>query len=152
MTSYPCPEWLKRRRITDEEYGRWLDHQTSKVWMREKKHCKTACTTPGELKQVLHVAAHASNGRDPYSGARFFVKHLRAGWSDAQAHLNGNRHYLTLRRCMPSFDHVKGLGHKAYELCTRETNAAKSYMSPTQFVDLCRRVVHHRDNQAPTPA
>lgn len=144
MTVYPSPEWLKRRKITDDEYARWLEDQTASIWAREKKSCKAAHTKREELKQALHRAAHVSNGYDPYSGARFFVKHMRAGWTDAQAHLNGNRHYRTLRRCIPSFDHVKGLGHKAYELCTRETNSAKNFMSPLQFIDLCNRVVSHQ--------
>lgn len=88
--------------------------------------------------------AHAGSGRDPYSNARFFVKHIRTGWVDGQKHLRGNRHYQTLRRCMPSFDHVIGMSHRKYELCTRETNSAKSFMSPAQFVDLCARVTRHQ--------
>lgn len=144
MDGYPCPEWLTRRTITDAEYVRWLERQTASIWAREKRAGKTAHMERADLKQALHRAASESDGRDPYSGARFFVKHMRSGWTDGQAHLNGSRHYRTLRRCMPSFDHVRGVGKKDYELCTRETNSAKSYMSPAQFIDLCRRVVRHR--------
>lgn len=144
MNSYLCPDWLKCRKVTDLEYARWLEAQTSSIWARELDCGKGTFATKVELKQTLHRAAHASTGFDPYTGARFFVKHMRTGWIDSQAHLKGNRHYQSLRRCMPSFDHVRGLGHKAYELCTRETNSAKSFMSPAQFIDLCHRVARHR--------
>lgn len=147
MTSYPCPDWLKRRQIAGGEYARWLEDQTASIWAREKRRCKTAYAKREGLKQALHRASHASNGYDPYSGARFFVKHLQIGWIDNQAHLNGNRHYRTLRRCMPSFDHVKGLGHRSYELCTRETNSAKSFISRAQFIDFCHRVVRYQATQ-----
>jgi hypothetical protein len=144
MNSYPCPAWLKCRGITDSEYARWLEKQTKGVWTRELSRDVKAHSNRADLKQALHRAAHESDGHDPYSGVRFDVKHFRAGWTDGQAHLRGNRHHRTLRRNMPSFDHVKGLARPIYQLCTRETNSAKSYMSPKQFVDLCRRVARHR--------
>jgi hypothetical protein len=144
MEAYPCPEWLKRRRITDAEYAGWLDSQAVSIWAREKEAGKTACASRADLKRALHRAASESDGRDPYSGRRFFVKHMRAGWTDPHAHLKGNRHHRTICGSMPSFDHVKGLGKKTYELCTRETNSAKSYMSPAQFIDFCRSVVRYR--------
>lgn len=143
MNSYPCPAWLKCRGITEADYARWLDKQTRSVWNREVARGKTVHSTRRNLKQALHRAAHESDGSDPYSGARFYVKHFDSGWEDKQAHLLGNRHHLTLRRNMPSFDHVKGLGCSTYQLCTRETNSAKSYMSPAQFIGLCRRVARH---------
>lgn len=144
VNTYPCPDWLRCRKISDGEYGIWLEKQTRQVWNREAQKQKHACASRQALKLVLHQAASESTGYDPYSGTRFFVKHMRRGWVDSQAHLNGNRHYRTLRRAMPTFDHVNGLGKCAYELCTWETNSAKSFMSPTQFVDLCRRVAGHR--------
>ncbi|MGA9582660.1 MAG: hypothetical protein WBR13_11910 [Allosphingosinicella sp.] len=148
MNSYECPEWLKRRRITESEYGRWLDSQATSIWRRERQCGNPSFAARADLKLALHRAAHDSNGRDPYSASRFFVRHMRAGWTDKQSHLKGNRHFLTLRRCMPSFDHVRGLGRAKYELCTRETNSAKSFMSPAQFIDLCNRVARHL---SPTP-
>lgn len=147
MNTYSCPDWLRRRRISDCEYAAWLEKQTNQIWNREAQKRKRAFATRQALKLALHQAASESTGYDPYSGARFFVKHIRKGWVDNQAHLKGNRHYRTLRRCMPSFDHVNGLGKKAYELCTRETNSAKSFMSPAQFLDLCRRVTEHHKNR-----
>ena len=147
MNSYARPEWLKRQGITDAEYARWLQKQAKSIWNRGRESGKSVHAKPEDLKQALHRAAHDSDGRDPYTGAKFYVKHFRAGWEDEQAHLRGNRHHLTLRRNMPSFDHVKGLKRRAYQLCTRETNCAKSFMSPKQFVDLCRRVTRHRHQQ-----
>lgn len=143
VNGYSCPDWLRQRKISDCEYGKWLERQTRQIWNREAQKGKHACASREVLKLVLHRAASASTGYDPYSGARFFVKHMRTGWVDRQAHLNGSRHYRTLRRAMPTFDHVNGLGKCAYELCTWETNSAKSFMSPMQFVDLCRRVTAH---------
>lgn len=154
MNVYHAPEWMRIRRISDAEYARWLDDRAKYILDREKKAGKTAFDKPEQLKLELHRVAHASSGRDPYSNARFFVKHIRSGWVDGQKHLKGNRHYQTLRRCMPSFDHVVGMGHRKYELCTRETNSAKSFMSPAQFVDLCARVTRHQAGgiqSAPAP-
>lgn len=150
MNSYACPEWLKCRRITDAEYGRWLEAQTASIWRREKQSGSNPFAARAGLKQALHRAALASNGHDPYSGMRFFVKHMRAGWTDQQSHLNGNRHFWTLRRSLPSFDHVKGLGRAKFQLCSRETNSAKSFMSPSQFTDLCHRISHHLSGTLPT--
>lgn len=144
MSEFPCPTWLKQRGISDEEYGTWLQDQSKDIWKRKRKKGKTAYATRSELKLELHRVALVSTGHDPYSNIRFNVDPLRAGWIDAQAHLNNNRHHRTLRRSVPSFDHVRGLGRRAYELCTRETNSAKTYMSPAQFIDLCHRVSRHR--------
>jgi hypothetical protein len=141
VNEYLCPDWLKLRKVTDGEYASWLDRQANSILKREARKGKRSFPARAELKQALHSAAKKSNGSDPYSGAKFCVKHLRGGWCDEQKHLKGNRHHLTLRRNQPSFDHVKGLGQKQFELCTRETNFAKSFMSPKQFLDLCRRVV-----------
>jgi hypothetical protein len=147
MNIYPVPSWLKCRGITDAEYGRWLQKQARSVWSGELARGKTVYAKRQDLKQALHRAAHESDGRDPYSGALFYVKHLRTGWIDGQAHLLGNRHHRTLRRNMPSFDHVKGLKCRTYQLCTRETNSAKSFMSPAQFIDLCIRVARYRGQE-----
>lgn len=152
MKEYPAPDWLRVRQVTDAEYASWLNGQTSSIWKRERRSGKRAHATPSDLKQALHKAAHKSDGHDPYTGNRLFVDHLRAGWTDPQASLNGNRHHLTLRRCMPSFDHVRGVGRSKYELCTRETNAAKSFMSPAQFIDLCGRVTSHQHQKASAAA
>lgn len=143
MSDFPCPAWLKQRGITDAEYGAWLQDQSKDIWRRERKKRKTAFANRALLKAKLHAVALASTGRDPYSNIRFNVDPLRSGWIDAQAHLNNSRHHRTLRRGVPSFDHVRGLGHAAYELCTRETNSAKTYMSPAQFIELCHRVATH---------
>lgn len=149
MTDFPCPTWLQQRGISDEEYAVWLQGQSKDIWKRERSKGKTACTTRAELKSELHRVALKSTGYDPYSNIRFNVDPLRSGWTDAQAYLNNSRHHRTLRRSVPSFDHVRGLGRRSYELCTRETNSAKTYMSPAQFIELCHRVAKHRPSADP---
>ena len=140
MATYFAPQWMKNRGISDAEYRAWLTSQTDAIWERELKKKKSGCPTPTILKGKLDSAVHRSNGHDPYSGMKLNVDRIRADWFDTAKDIEGTRHHRTLRRAMVSFDHVKGMGKSEYELCSRETNSAKAYLSPKQFIELCRKV------------
>lgn len=143
--TYIAPHFLEQRGITDREYALWLDKQSEAIWRRERKAGKTAFPSRASLKAELHRVLLAGNGRDQYTGSKIYWKHLRADWVDGNAGVTNYRHLMTLRRCMPTFDHVRGMGHRRYALCRRMTNHAKSFMSPAQFVALCREVVRHHE-------
>jgi hypothetical protein len=148
MREISCPAWIRQQGISDGEYGVWLRKQRDHIWSRERKKKKKAFATPAELLAALDKAANESTGRDPYTGMRLNAGSMKAGWKDPHAGIADRRHQLYLKRSVLTFDHVRGLGRRSYQLCTRETNSAKSWMSRKHFIELCHRVA--RRNPLPT--
>lgn len=140
-----APRFINQRGITDDAYRAWLSEQGKNIWKREGRLDKRGFPDKASLVAALHAAVLRSGGKDAYTGMPIDWRFLRNDWVDANKGNANNRHLMTLRRGMPVFDHVRGLGGNKYALCRRITNHAKSFMSPAQFVQLCREVVRHQD-------
>jgi hypothetical protein len=95
--------------------------------------------------QKLHGAVLAAGLFDPYTGDALRWD-LIGAWDPHAA--KGNAGYKRKYDLLPTADHVDpDASDLEFEICSWLSNTAKSFLSPPQFVALCKRITAYRGNR-----
>jgi hypothetical protein len=136
LATYPLPSFLEGR-CTHSIYVKWLNNKADTLIKRDKKRGKpyAATATESTYKKEIHKAVLNGGELDPYTGEALAWE-LISTWIPKKQP-DGYKRRFSL---MPTVDHVTADKLK-FEICSWQTNDAKSDLSPEEFVELCKKVV-----------
>jgi len=110
---------------------------------RKRKFPYALLSTVNQYKEAIHDAVMQSSSTDPYSGDTL-VWRLIGTWDPNQA--KKDPQYEKQFYLMPTIDHINPYANfLAFEICSWEINAAKSFLNPSEFVSLCDKIVTYRN-------
>jgi len=145
-TLYHLPVFLEGT-ITREQYVRWLNRKTAAHKKRDRGRGNHNATG-AEYKRAIHKAVtESSGGIDAYTGEAL-------NWSQISTYDNrkakaGGRAYKALYAMLPTIDHIgDGTGPADFAICGWRTNDAKSDMTLTEFLDLCRKLISYAERRS----
>ena len=96
--------------------------------------------TKATYKGKIHDAVMQNGERDPSTGDTLAWE-LISTWDTSHDQPAGYRKQFAL---MPTVDHVT-VDVLDFEICSWQINAAKSDLSPSEFVELCKKVVQNHN-------
>jgi len=139
LVKYPLPAFLERRCIPSEFY-KWLDVKADTMLKRDRKRGKpyAQTATKSTYKGAVYAAVLKSGKRDPYTGD-LLAWELIGTWDTSTDHPEEYKKQFAL---MPTVDHTNP-DVLEFEICSWLVNECKSYLSPKEFVRICRKVVNH---------
>jgi hypothetical protein len=143
---YPLPSYLDGR-LTVKLYNRWLDAKALWLFKRDKEHRKpyVAKSSKALYKSLIHLAVVNSDGRDPYTGDKLSWE-LISTWPGSKKTPAEQERGETFDRkyaLLPTIDH-KDPDVLDFEIVSWRINLCKNYMTPEEFIALCRKVIRHR--------
>ena len=147
LAKYPLPSYLEGK-CTPTVYYKWLRNKADTLLKRDKKRRRpyALAATVAVYKGKIHTAVTESGERDPYTGETL-AWDLISTWDTSHDQPEGYKRRFAL---MPTVDHVTpDVLH--FEICSLRINAAKSALSPAEFVELCQRVVLYREARGRAP-
>ncbi len=131
--------------VSAEAYGRWLARKAAAHARRDQKRFANNWTSGAGYRDAIHAAVLASQGRDFYTGEQL-------DWSllskyDNEASKVGKHGYKAQFALLPTVDHAQADDpNTGFRICAWRTNDAKHDLSLGQFIELCKRVVAHHEN------
>jgi len=137
------PDVLKSK-VSQATYREWLNVKASSLRKRDLRLKKpfAAATPRGVYMQKLHEAVAAAGLVDPYSGDSLRWDQIGT-WDPQEA--KGNPAYKRQFALLPTADHIDpDAPMLAFEICSWVSNTAKTFLTPQEFVALCRKIVEHR--------
>jgi hypothetical protein len=139
---YPLPSYLAGR-VTAKLYNRWLEAKA--LWLftrdRERRKSYVAKSSNALYKSLIHLAVVNSDGRDPYTGEKLAWE-LISTWTGRKKTLAERETGETFDRkymLLPTVDHCDP-DAPDFEIVSWGVNMCKNYLSPSEFVALCRLV------------
>ncbi len=148
---YPVPDALKPQ-VSAATYRKWLNVKASSLRKRDLRANKPfAKATPRSVyMQKLHSAVIAAGLFDRYTGDALRWD-LIGTWDPTAA--KGNAGYKREYDLLPTADHVNpDAPELEFEICSWLSNTAKSFLSPPEFLALCKRIAAYRQNRTITQA
>jgi hypothetical protein len=144
LAAYPLPVFLEGR-CTHSAYVKWLNNKADTLLKRDKKRGKPYAIDAEEsdYKKEIHRAVMKSGPEDPYTGEPLAWELIGTWDSHAQPDGYKRRFYN-----MPTVDHIVA-DVLEFEICSWQSNDAKSDMTPVEFVDFCGKVTAHRHPYRP---
>jgi len=143
MRKYQLPLFLEGI-ITQATYDKWIDRKARSHFKRDTKRGNKIISL--EIYKVsIHQAVCDSKGVDYYTG-ELLDWSIVSKYNNDDSKQNG-RQYKRQFALLPTVDHVDdGLGHPNFKICSWRTNDAKNDLSYDGFVELCKKVIHHNQN------
>jgi hypothetical protein len=140
LAAYPLPGFLAGR-CSHTVYVKWLNNKADTLIKRDKKRGKpyAADVTASVYKNKIHEAVMNGGERDPYTGEALVWEQIST-WDTKQQQPDGYKRKFFL---MPTVDHVTEEALQ-FEICSWQTNDAKSIMRPGEFVEYCGKVMEFR--------
>ena len=134
---YPLPSFLSGR-VTQGQYCQWLDAKAKTLFKRDRKRGKAFAfkATEALYKSLIHLAVVNSNGCDPYTGEKLAWE-LISTWTNVKP-----EHPERLEKkyaLLPTIDHCDP-DVLEFEICSWRINTCKNYLTPKEFVALCKLV------------
>lgn len=137
---YALPDFLASI-VSQKAYIRWLQRKATAHAKRDRKRGNAKVTNEA-YKIAIHDAACTSSGRDAYTGE--VLDWALISKYDNDSSKAGPRNYKAGFAMLPTVDHVgDGKGAPEFRICSWRTNSAKSDLSLSEFISLCRKVVSH---------
>jgi hypothetical protein len=143
---YHLPGFLVGR-IPESLYDSWLNERANTLRQRDLKRKKSYAlvTTKGMYKEKIHAAVLDAGKYDPFTGD-LLEWELISSWDSNKAKA-GRDEYKNKFLLMPTVDHRDPKADTLeFEIVSWLVNDCKSGLDPDQFVDLCGRIVAHREN------
>lgn len=143
LEKYILPNFLSSR-VLKEKYKDWLQKRARSHVRRDRERGnKTASVA--EYQGAIHQAVIESKGEDFYTGEPLDWELI--GTYDNEASKRSGRVYKREYGMLPSVDHVHdGLGPADFKICSWKMNDAKNDLSYDEFLELCKKVIEHRNN------
>jgi hypothetical protein len=140
LANYPLPDFLKGR-CTHRVYIKWLNNKADTLLKRDKRRGKTYARAASEsdYKKEIHKAVINGGESDPYTGEPLTWE-LISTWDSTKKHSEG---YKAKFAFMPTVDHIT-VNALHFEICSWQTNEAKSDVSPEKFIKFCEKVATFR--------
>jgi hypothetical protein len=141
---YPLPDFLKGR-IPESVYDKWLNAKANTLRHRDIriKRPYAILTTKGMYKEKIHKAVVDAGQYDPYTGEPLQWE-LVSTWDSNEAKKGGDE-YKDKFLLMPSVDHCDPKSDTLeFEIVSWLVNDCKSGLTPSQFVDLCKKIAARR--------
>ena len=124
--------------MTVRQYSKWLNAKAHTLILRDKKRGKTYAFKASEAvyQSLVHLAVVNSGGLDPYTGEKLAWE-LLGTWTNKKTDnpLLQERKYALL----PTIDHKDPDGLD-FEIVSWRINLCKNYLTPKEFVALCKLV------------
>jgi len=126
--------------VTPLAYEHWLERKARAVRTRDRKRGRKS--TRAQLKEAIHAAVLASEGRDAYTGEELDWKLISTYRNeDARA---GRYEHKARFALLPTVDHARpGDTEADFKICGWRTNDAKNDLPHDAFIELCIRVLEH---------
>jgi len=133
MKKYELPVFLVGK-VTQDEYGHWLDARARAHFTRDKKR-RNITVTRKDYKESIHQAVKESQGKDAYTDEEL-------DWALL------NKYHDEKQPFKPTVDH-NGTEKATYEfkICSWRTNDAKNDLSYDDFLELCRKIITVANNR-----
>jgi len=137
LVKYPLPSFLEGR-CTPSAYYKWLHGKARTILRRDKKRKKpyALVATRAVYKEKIHKAVTDGGQYDPYTGEPLAWK-LISKWDSRSDHPDGYKKKFAL---LPTVDHITP-DVLEFEICSWKINDAKCDLTPTEFMELCKKVV-----------
>jgi hypothetical protein len=130
--------------VNQNIYKKWLYGKASSIKRRNIKRGDMSSSKPEAYREAIHRAVCDSNGKDFYTGEKLDWSLLSKYRSiDAK---RGGLKYFRKFSLLPTVDHYKDRRTLNFKICSWRANDAKSHMSYSDFIGLCRKVIAHREN------
>lgn len=144
LARYPMPSFLKGR-CEPGVYGKWLHNKADTLLKRDKKRGKpyAVLATRATYKDAIHRVITAGALLDPFTGEALAWE-LISTWGSSHDQPEGYKKQFAL---MPTVDH-KHADSFEFEICSWQTNDAKSDMEPREFVAFCERVARYKNKMS----
>jgi hypothetical protein len=139
---FPLPTYLIGT-ITAAVYNVWVRVKSWALFKRDKKRKLpvTLKSSVVQYKQTMNNAVEAGGLLDPYTGDMLAWEQIST-WDPKKA--KNNPEYAKQFYFMPTIDHIDPYGGAlAFEVCSWQVNACKSFLNPQEFIRLCCTVVNH---------
>ncbi len=139
---YEPPAFLEGFSCTQQQYDRWLHHKAQSHVRRDRRRGNLNART-SDYKAAIHAAVLAGGNSDAYTGEALDWSLI--GTYDNESSKINRRPYKQSFALLPTVDHVgDGTGPPDFRICGWRTNDAKHDLSLLEFLELCRKVLHHR--------
>ncbi|MBA4388424.1 MAG: hypothetical protein C0404_10620 [Verrucomicrobia bacterium] len=140
LAKYPLPAFLEGR-CTPSFYYKWLHQKADSLLKRDKKRRKPYAlnAAKSEYKARIHEAVTSSGRIDPYTGDVLAWELIRV-WDTSHDQPEGYKRKFAL---LPTVDHITPDVLK-FEICSWQVNDSKAGLLPSEFIDLCRKVINYR--------
>jgi hypothetical protein len=148
---FPLPAYLIGT-ITAAAYNIWVRVKAWGLLKRDKKRKLPVALKSSVVlyKETMNNAVEAGGLLDPYTGDRLAWEQIST-WDPKKA--KNNPEYEKQFYFMPTIDHIDPYGDAlAFEICSWQVNACKSFLNPEQFIDMCNKVAVYRAHEPLTAA
>jgi hypothetical protein len=141
---YPLPAFLEGR-VTIETYEKWLEKRGNQVYIRDLKRKKPYAlnSSVSFYKGKIHKAVTERGSVDPYTGEPLKWELIGIGYNLKPEKMLGafNKEFYLL----PTVDHIDPEAKELeLEICSWLVNTCKNLLNPSDFLDLCKKIVAYR--------
>jgi hypothetical protein len=141
---YEVPECIKDQ-CSQAKYSKWLRAKASAHVRRDRKRFERSCIV-AEYKRAIHEAVTKGGDLDHYSGEKLDWT-LVSTFNNAAA-VEGRVKYKKTFALLPTLDHTEDEnGQPKFVICSWRVNDMKSDMSKAEFIEVCERVLRHRESR-----
>jgi hypothetical protein len=139
LSKYPLPAFLEGR-CNPADFYKWLDVKGQTLLRRDKKRGKPYArnSTIAPYKEKIYAAVIKCGERDPYTGDPLAWE-LIGTWDTSKPHPDEYKKQFAL---MPTVDHTDP-DVLEFEICSWMVNECKSYLTPKEFLALCKKIANH---------
>jgi len=141
---YFPPDWMSG--IVDTiKYRAWLLKRAKELRKRDlevgRQFAKTHVVS--DYRKLINDAVYANGRYDPFTGDTLDWSLVKV-W-DTSKSIDSDGTYIKKFALLPVVDHIDPTAAELrFEMCANQVNLCKSYLTPDDFVALCKKIVTYR--------
>lgn len=137
---YQIPSFLTKVKISQDEFGKWLDKVTNAHLRRDRKRLGGQKILPVTYRKAIYKAIKDSCGRDYYTGEKL-------DWNLLQ-HFAGTKISNGRDKLIPTIDHEKlSATAPIFRICSMRTNKCKSDYSVAEVLAFAETLIQYQKNK-----
>jgi hypothetical protein len=100
---------------------------------------------PSDYRKLINDAVYANGRYDPFTGEELDWSLIKVWNADSAKAIDSNGTYFRKFALLPVVDHIDPEAAEIrFEICANQVNLCKNYLTPDEFVALCRKIKAYR--------
>ena len=143
---YFPPDWMNGT-VDTAKYREWLLKRAKEIRKSDLRLGRPFAKSHevSDYRKLINDAVYANGRHDPFTGDELDWSLIKV-W-DSSKSIDSNGTYIKKFALLPVVDHIDPQAAEIrFEICANQVNLCKSYLTPDEFVALCRKIVAYRDS------
>jgi hypothetical protein len=143
---YSPPGWMSGI-VDTNRYRAWLLKRSKGIYESDLELGRQFAKNhlPGDYRKLINDAVYANGRYDPFTGVELDWSLIKVWNADSAKAIDSNGTYFRKFALLPVVDHIDPeAAELRFEICANQVNLCKNYLTPDEFVALCRKIKAYR--------